>query len=85
MTSDGPQTNLSLSGPPPGALPGRTTAADAGDSLLRSWRIASRNQRAAYDAWRRERSADAYAVYRVHAVLADELQDALAAESGVDR
>ncbi len=85
MTSDGPQTHLSFSEPAPSAVPGRTTAADPGTSLLRTWRIAARNEKAAYDASRQDRSADAYAVYRVHAALADELQDTLVAESGADQ
>jgi hypothetical protein len=85
MTSDGPQTRLRLSEPTPAAASGRATVACPGDSLLETWRIASRNERAAYEAWRRTRSADAYTVYRVHADLADELQDALAAQSGADQ
>ena len=51
------------------------------DRLETTWHEATLDARSAWDHWKRERSAQAYAVYRAFADQADSAQDALAARA----
>jgi hypothetical protein len=51
------------------------------ERLETTWHEATRAARSAWEHWKREPSADAYAVYRAFADQADAAQDALAARA----